>query len=42
MFKKIKNFIEWGVFDLNEIVENKEIFTYFYIDDDIDYSNIKC
>ena len=33
MLKKILNFIEWGVCDLNEIIEDKELFNWFYCGD---------
>lgn len=42
MLRKIKNFIEWGCIEIDEIIEDKELFYWFYCDDDIDYTNIKC
>lgn len=36
MLTKIKNLIEWGVCDLNEIIEDKELFVWFYCDPNFD------
>lgn len=36
MLKKILNYIDWGVYDLNEIIEDKELFNWFYCGDDFD------
>lgn len=36
MFKKIKNYLDWGWSDLNEIIVNKEIFDWFYGGDNVD------
>lgn len=33
MLEKILTYIEWGVYDLNEIIENKELFNWFYNSD---------
>ena len=36
MLNRIKNFLEWGVYDLNEIIEDKKIFIWFYSSDNFD------
>lgn len=30
MLKKIRNYIEWGVYDLNELIDDQEMFDWFY------------
>lgn len=30
MIQKLKNFIEWGVYDLDEIIEDKDMYVWFY------------
>jgi len=31
MIQKIKNYIEWGCLDLNEIITDKKAYFYFYV-----------
>lgn len=33
MIQKIKNYLMWGVMNLDEIIIDKEAYYYFYIDD---------
>ena len=42
LYIKLKNYIVWGVFDLNEIITNEKLYNWFYCSDDFDYSAIKC
>lgn len=35
LIRKLKNYISWGVYDLNEIITDKKCFYWFYYGDNI-------
>lgn len=41
MIEKIKNYIEWGCMDVNEIIIDKDLYNWFYNGPDIDYTSIE-
>jgi len=36
MIQKIKNYIEWGVYDLNEIITDKKAYNDFWLNPNFD------